>query len=137
MVCVWFCLFVCLFEVCRPTREFFTHMETTSPLPVKGCKFFPMLGTHSHWAMRVLQRAAPTVTRGIRFKWSSPRTRDTHTCCRANSSGAVSTYFFVLCLSRLGFENPTFPLAGPTLLPTAPPPWLYCMVMHIQYGLEG
>ena len=26
-----------LFEVFRPTREFFTHMETL-PLPVKGCK---------------------------------------------------------------------------------------------------
>ena len=42
-------LLVCLFEVFRPTREFFTHMET-SPLPVKGCKFWPMLGTHGHWA---------------------------------------------------------------------------------------
>ena len=29
---------VCLFGVYRPTREFFTHMET-SPLPVKDCKF--------------------------------------------------------------------------------------------------
>ena len=32
------CLFVC------PTREFFTHLET-SPLPVKGCKFWPVLDT--------------------------------------------------------------------------------------------
>ena len=32
-------LFVCLFWVYRPTREFFTHMET-SPWPVKGCKCF-------------------------------------------------------------------------------------------------
>ena len=32
-------MFVCLFVwVFRPTREFFTHMET-SPLPMKGCKF--------------------------------------------------------------------------------------------------
>ena len=30
-------LFVCLGVFFRPTREFFTHMET-SPLPVKGCK---------------------------------------------------------------------------------------------------
>ena len=28
----------CLFGIFRPTREFFTHMET-SPLLVKGCKF--------------------------------------------------------------------------------------------------
>ena len=29
---------VCLFMVLRPTREFFTHSET-SPLPVKGSSF--------------------------------------------------------------------------------------------------
>ena len=44
--------FVCLFGVFHPTREFFTHMET-SPLPVKGCKFWHMLGTYGHWAVRV------------------------------------------------------------------------------------
>jgi hypothetical protein len=32
-----------LFPVLRPTQECFTYMET-SPLPVKGCKFRPMLG---------------------------------------------------------------------------------------------
>ena len=36
----YYILFVCLFGVYSPTREFFTHMET-SPLPVKGCKFWP------------------------------------------------------------------------------------------------
>ena len=35
---VKFCLFVCLFGLYRPIREFFTHMETP-PLPVKGYKF--------------------------------------------------------------------------------------------------
>ena len=29
-------LFICVFEIYRPTREIFTQMETT-PLPVKGC----------------------------------------------------------------------------------------------------
>ena len=37
-----------LFGVYRPTREFFTYMET-SPLPAKGCKCWSMLGTHGHW----------------------------------------------------------------------------------------
>ena len=38
-------LFVCVFfGVYRLTWEFFTYIET-SPLPVKGCKFWPMLGT--------------------------------------------------------------------------------------------
>ena len=46
--CVW--LFGFFF---RPTRELFTNMEK-SPLPVNGCKFWPMLGTHGHWAARVL-----------------------------------------------------------------------------------
>ena len=38
-----------------------------SPLPVKGCKFWPMLGCHGHWAVRVLYRATPTVTQGHPF----------------------------------------------------------------------
>ena len=44
---------VCLFGVFHSTREFFTHMETSS-LPVKGCKFWPLLGTHGHKAVTVL-----------------------------------------------------------------------------------
>ena len=60
-------IFVCLvFGVYRPTRKFFTHMET-SPLPVKDCKFWSMLGTHGHWAVRVLKRATPTANLGIRL----------------------------------------------------------------------
>ena len=42
-----------VFGVYCPTREFFTHMEM-SLLLVKGCKFWPMLRTHGHWAVRVL-----------------------------------------------------------------------------------
>ena len=41
-------LSVWLFGVFRSTWAFFTHMET-SPLPVKGCRFWPGLGTHSFW----------------------------------------------------------------------------------------
>ena len=46
-------LFVCLCGVYRPTLEFFTHHMETSPLPVKGCKCWPMFGTHGHWAVGV------------------------------------------------------------------------------------
>ena len=46
------CLFVCLVGVLRPTRKIFTHLET-SPWPVKGCKFWHLLGIHGHWAVRV------------------------------------------------------------------------------------
>ena len=86
---VW--LFVCVFGVYRPTQEFFTHTcIETSPLPVKVCKVWLMLGTHGHWAVRVLYRATPTVTRDIRLLRSSPRTCDTLTYCRAFGSGAVT-----------------------------------------------
>ena len=40
-------LFVCFIEVYRPTRDNFTHMET-SQLPLKGYNFFPMPGTHGY-----------------------------------------------------------------------------------------
>ena len=54
ILCCFSLLFVCLFGVYRPTREFFTHL--TSPLPAKGCRFWPMLGTHGRM---------PRVTVGI------------------------------------------------------------------------
>ena len=44
---IWLHLIVCLFRGFRPTREFFTHMETSS-LSVKGCKVWPLLCTHGH-----------------------------------------------------------------------------------------
>ena len=47
-------MFVCLIVVFRPTREFFTHMETSS-LPVKGCKFWLILG--SQYRLANLSRA--------------------------------------------------------------------------------
>ena len=56
----------CFFVVYRPTRKCFTHMET-SPLPVRGCKFLPMLGSYSFRAVRALQCATPTVTRAYRL----------------------------------------------------------------------
>ena len=50
---------VCLFGVLRPTQEFFTHIGT-SLLSLKGFKFWPILGTHGHWAVRVLKLAYHT-----------------------------------------------------------------------------
>ena len=49
---------------------------------------------------------------GHPFIWSSPRIRDTHTYCRVFGSRAVTTCFNDLCMSRLGFKNPTFHLRG-------------------------
>ena len=39
-------------------------------------------------------------------------TRDTHTYYRAFNNGAVTTCFYALGLSWLGFEQPTFRLQG-------------------------
>ena len=51
-----------------------------------------------------------TATWGIRLRWSSQMTRDFHTYCRAFSNGAVTTCFYDVGPSRLGFEHPTFRL---------------------------
>ena len=56
----------------------------------------PKYGNQDHWTVIILKRATHTVTRDIRLKWSSQRTLDSHTCCRAFGSGAVSTCFFRL-----------------------------------------
>ena len=50
---IWMLSLFCFFVVYRPTRDFFTHIEM-SPLPLKGCKFWAMIGTHGHWAVRVI-----------------------------------------------------------------------------------
>ena len=95
------CLFVCLFGVYLPTREFFTHMET-SPLPVKACKFWPLLGTHGNWAVT----CHTYCDMGLPFIMVIPRTRDTHTCCRAFGSGAVTTCFLRLRSVATGDRTP-------------------------------
>ena len=72
------------------------------------------------------------MTRGIRLKWSSPRTRYTHTYRRVFSSGAVTTCFYDLGLSRLGFEHPTFRLRGQRSNPLRHPRGL-----HVGVNVEA
>ena len=54
--------FVCLFFLAHENQQFLTHIQWSS-LPIKGSKFWPMLGSLSHWAVRVLKCAIPTVTK--------------------------------------------------------------------------
>ena len=68
----------------------------TSPLPLKGYKFWPILGTNGPWVIRVAQ--------ANRLYWQSPRTHDTHNFCQTFVSGALTTYFNDLGLSRPGTE---------------------------------
>ena len=44
---------------------------------LQAYKFWSILGTHGIWALRLLKRAMPTVSWGIRLQWSSWRTRAT------------------------------------------------------------
>ena len=44
----------------------------TSPLPVKGCTFWPIIGTHDHWSMSVLKRSTPSMTHDIPLLCSYP-----------------------------------------------------------------
>ena len=77
---------VCLFGVFVPLENFSLVLEK-SPLPVKG------------WILTYARHSWPLSSKGslayhtycdIRLLWSTPRTRDTHTYCRAFSSGAVT-----------------------------------------------
>ena len=69
------CLFVCMFVWSFLSHSRIVHsFGDVTFLPVKVCKFWPMLGTYGHWALRVFQLATLAVTRGIHLKWSSPRT---------------------------------------------------------------
>ena len=101
----------CLFRVFCLTQASLIHLRHHHCW-WRAANFLPMLLTYSHWAVRVLWHATSTVTRGIRLQWSSPRTSDTHTFCRAFSSRAVTTCSYDLGLSRLGFDHriTTFPL---------------------------
>ena len=76
--------------------------------------FFPMLGIHDHWIVRILQRGTPIVISGIHLLLPYPRTRDIHICYWAFISGAVTILFYDLHvgLSRLGFEHPIFRMRG-------------------------
>ena len=99
-----------LFGDYRPTRKYFTHMET-SRLLVKGCKFWPILGTHGHWAVRFFS-VPHLLWHGASAYNGHLRGPVTLTYCRALSSGAITTWFCDLGLSRLGFEHSTFRLRG-------------------------
>ena len=103
LVLVFFC----------PSQQFFTHMET-SPLPVKGCKFLPMLGTHDHWTVSFL--SVPHLLYVTRASVYTGHLRgcirDTPNSCGAFGHGDVTTCFYDMGLSRLGFEHPTFRLAS-------------------------
>ena len=96
-------MFVWLLGVYCPTREFVTHLELP-PLPVKDCKFRPKFVTRGHWAVRVLERATPTVTWGI-GSYGHPRGTGTFTLVAVFGSGAVATCLMTLVCHGWGSNN--------------------------------
>ena len=98
-------LFVCLFvwNLSSHSRIFHSYGDVT--ITGEGLQILTYarqswpLSSESSWACNHL-------------KWSSPRTRETHTYCRAFSCGTATTCFNVLGLSRLGFEYPSFCVRG-------------------------
>ena len=73
-LCIWK---FCLFGVFRPSRGFFTHMET-SPLLLKSSKFLPILITHIHieqWEFfsvpHLLRHGTSVYNVPLRYPWHS------------------------------------------------------------------
>ena len=101
-VCLWFIL----------PLENFSLIWRHHPFLLKGCKFWPMLGTLGHWAVKVLQRATPTVTRA---SVHNGHLRGPVTLARIAKRLAVELSLPVLDLGLLwlGFEHLTFRLRGP------------------------
>ena len=95
----------CLFGVFRPTRVFFTDLES-SPLPVKGCTFWPMLGTCELWGFFSVSHLLwhGTVVYNVHLR--GPMTLTPNAECFG--SGAVTTCFNDLGISHLGFILFTF-----------------------------
>ena len=100
--------FFSLFEVNGPTGDLFTLIET-SPLPVWGCKFWPMLGTYDLWAVPHLLWHGTSVYNG-------------------HLRGRVIVFPIAECLTvelslpvfmtmAVGIRTPNLPLAWPALKP--------------------
>ena len=103
----------------RPIREFFTHLET-SPLPV----MLPILiYTRYSWQLSSEDSLKCHTYCDTGQPFIIVITSDTHTCCRAFYSGAVTSCFIDLHvrLSRSGIERPISRMRG--VRSTTTPPW--------------
>ena len=102
-----FCMFVWL-EFFVQLENFFTYMYMeTSPLSVKGCKFWPMFGTHGHWAVKVFWPVTPVLL------WHGSSVYAGHLrgpVTLAPIAERLAVELSLPVLSRLRFEHPTFRL---------------------------
>ena len=89
------CLFFCLFRAYCLIRGSFTHMATLTLL-AKGCTFWPILYTYSHWAIRVLLMCHTYCVTDLLLIMVIPE--DHWHCFRAFGRGAVNACYNDLCL---------------------------------------
>ena len=84
----------------------FTHIEM-SPIPVKGCKCWPMLGTYGYWVVRIPWRVTPTVTRGIRLNGHLRGIQVTYTVRNIREKYKIKMFFtqFVKCQLKISWCN--------------------------------
>ena len=93
------CLFVWLVSgVFRPTGEFSLFGDIT--IADERLQILTYVRPLIVIEQRGFFNVPRLMDKGQPFKWSSPRTRNTYTCCRAVSSGAVTTCFNDLGLFR-------------------------------------
>ena len=107
--------FVCLFGIYRPTWEFSTYMET-SPLLLKGCKFWPMLNTHGNWSSSEGSLACHTYCNMGHLR-GHLREPVTFTCMAERLAVELSSQFLRFRSVETEIWTPNLSLAGPTSRP--------------------
>ena len=129
--CVFFvCLFVCLFVFSR-SPPFFTHVETSTFIyRWRAANFDLCSAATEQWRFfsvpHLLWHGASIYNGHL----LGHRTRDIYTYCRALSSGADTTCFYDLGLSRQGFEHPAFRLRGQCSNPVRHCCGKICLTIH-------
>ena len=83
----------------------------TPSFPVKGCKYWPLLGTNVHWSVRV-SSMANSCDSGHSYIMVISDDQLHSSCCRAFDNWAVTNSLYDLGLLRLGFEHPIFHMQG-------------------------
>ena len=119
--------YVCLFEDFRPTTEFFiwrSHHKWRRAANFALCS----IGTHGHWALRVLYRVSHTVIRDGHL-------RGAVTLIPTAERVSVELFTLQLRFIAAGIRTPNLPLAMRMLQPTAASPrHMYILRVNIIPG---
>ena len=99
------CLFVCLFEILRPSKIFHTYGDVT----IAGEWLFILTYATKQWRFFTVPLLLCHVASVLNGHLREPVIL---TCCCAIDSGAMTTCYYDLGLLRLGFEHLTFHMQG-------------------------